>query len=55
MFGGEIVTVACPLPATALGAPGVPGATTAAVGITELLVALAAEVPALLVAVAVKV
>ena len=56
MLGATTVTVAWPLPATAVGAPGVPGATgTATVGVTELLVELADEVPAPLVAVAVNV
>ena len=44
------------MPETAVGVPGVPGATgVAAAGVTELLVELAEEVPAALVAVAVNV
>lgn len=48
------MTVAPPLLATAVGVPGVPGATLA-VGVTELEALLGPEVPAPLVAVAVKV
>lgn len=49
------VTVACPSPATAVGAFGTGGAEVAAVGLTELEAADAEDVPALLVAVDVKV
>ena len=56
LLGATIVTVAWPSPAAAVGVPGVPGVTGAAgVGVTELLVALALEVPAVFVAVAVNV
>ncbi len=56
LLGATTVTVAWPSPATAVGVPGVPGAAgKAAVGVTELLVALALDVPALFVAVAVNV
>lgn len=48
------MTVACALPATALGVPGVPGATFA-VGITALDAALDPDVPMPFVAVALKV
>ena len=49
------VTVACPSPATAVGAFGTGGAEVAAVGLTALEAAEADDVPALLVAVEVKV
>ena len=56
LLGATTVTVAWPSPATAVGVPGVPGAAgKAAVGVTELLVALALDVPAEFVAVAVNV
>ena len=49
------MTVACPLPATAVGVPGVPGAATGAAGVTAVEAVDDADVPTLLVAVDVKV
>ena len=49
------MTVACPLPATAVGVPGVPGAATGAAGVTAVEAVDAVDVPPLLVAVDAKV